>query len=438
MCQAAALYPQAGTANDGKIVLEGSKDVDISTKKNRPIFQDAVALARFNTNGTLDTTFGNGGEVTTLFSIGSVTSRGVVITSDGKIVVAADNGMDCVLARYNANGSLDTTFGTGGTVITGFTSGTYEENLAQQSDGKLVVVGESGSNWQLVRYNANGTLDASFGSGGIVVTPAGSTTPHTLGVAIYPTSGTTNDGKIVVAVTTGPSNSPQLGLNRYNPNGSLDTTWGGSGEVITPFSSTYVGNPGGIAIQSDGKVVASVPHALNAQTGTSLFALTRYNSDGSQDNTFGTNGEVTTQFGTVGTSSDPYGVTIQSNGDIVLAGLAFSGTNGSFAVARYLPSEPQIGSLTASRNPITSGSSVTLTASNIADGNPGANITQVAFYVQINGSNTLLGYGTQQSPGIWVFTFTVNLPAGTYNLFAQAEDSYGVYGDLFGLSLIVQ
>jgi hypothetical protein len=74
-----------------------------------------------------------------------------------------------------------------------------------------------------------------------------------------------------------------------------------------------------------------------------------------------------------------------------------------------------------------SGSSLTLTASNITDSNPNSTITQVAFYVQVNGTNTLLGYGTQTSPGVWTFTFTVSLAPGTYTLYAQAEDNYGLF-----------
>jgi uncharacterized delta-60 repeat protein len=108
---AAVLYPNVGTANDGKIVVEGWT----SESSKKGFSGEVLALARFNTNGTLDTTFGSGGEVTTAFpSVGSVTSRGVVITSTGKIVAVGDNGTDYVLARYNANESLDTTFDTGG------------------------------------------------------------------------------------------------------------------------------------------------------------------------------------------------------------------------------------------------------------------------------------------------------------------------------------
>src|SRR5262249_1648961 len=126
-------------------------------------------------------------------------------------------------------------------------------------------------------------------------------------------------------------------------------------------------------------------------------------------------------------------------GKIVAVGYEYNGINDTFAVARYLPSEPQIGSFTASPNPVTSGSTLTLTASNIPDGNAGATITQVSFYYfDGSGKKVTRGTGTQTSPGIWTLNFTVNLTAGTCTIYAQAEDSYGVFGDPFALSLTVQ
>lgn len=87
---------------------------------------------------------------------------------------------------------------------------------------------------------------------------------------------------------------------------------------------------------------------------------------------------------------------------------------------------------------MTAATNSTLTASNIIDEIPSANITQVAFHVNINGNNTVLGYGTQTTPGVWTFSFTANLAPGTYTLYAQAEDSYGIFGDLVSLTLTVQ
>ena len=107
----------------------------------------------------------------------------------------------------------------------------------------------------------------------------------------------------------------------------------------------------------------------------------------------------------------------------------------------YTVAAPQIGSFTASPNSVTAGSSVTLTASNITDANPGATITQVEFfYYDSTGNKVVLGYATQTSPGsgIWTLTFTVTLAPDSYTLFSQAEDGYGAFGDPTELTLKVQ
>ena len=110
----------------------------------------------------------------------------------------------------------------------------------------------------------------------------------------------------------------------------------------------------------------------------------------------------------------------------------------AFQVDRYLSSEPEIGSFTASPNPVTAGRSTTLTASNTTDGNPNSTITQVTFYYfDSSGNKVTLGTGTQTSPGVWTLSFTVNLASGSYTLFAQAEDNYGVFGNPFASTLQV-
>ncbi len=126
------------------------------------------------------------------------------------------------------------------------------------------------------------------------------------------------------------------------------------------------------------------------------------------------------------------------------SGVTDQGAPGTLTLARYLMASPQIGTFTASPNPVTSGGSTTLTASGITAPNPGSTIIQVAFYLDSNndsvldGSDTLVGYGTQTSPGVWTYRFTVSLAPGSYTLFAQAEDSYGVFGDPLALTLTVQ
>jgi uncharacterized delta-60 repeat protein len=278
----------------------------------------------------------------------------------------------------------------------------------------------------MLRYNANGTLDTSFGNGGSVSN--GSFSTASAG-ALYPVTGTANDGKIVVA---GQHTGGGFVLARYNANGSLDTAFG-SGGLVT----TQIGASGAFAvtIQADGRIVAA---GWTRPTGSSqnTFAVARYNADGSLDSTFGSGGIVTTL---IGVKSNGLGVALQPNGDIVVAGMSSNGSKWNFAVARYLPSAPQIGSFTASSNPVTAGSSVTLTASNISDGNPNSTVTQVAFYYfDSSGNKVTLGYGTQSSSGAWIYTFsTAGWTPGTYTLFAQAEDSDGVFGDPVALSLRV-
>jgi hypothetical protein len=191
----------------------------------------------------------------------------------------------------------------------------------------------------------------------------------------------------------------------------------------------------GLAIQAtDGKIVAVGGRGPGI---ADVSALARYNPDGSLDATFGSGGLVYPTFGQGDTA-----VALQADGKIVVT----AGNNGNFGLARYLPSEPAIGSFTSSSSSVSAGSSVTLTASSISDGNPQASISQVTFYLDSNndgtletsGSNadTLLGYGTLSSTGGWTFTWsTTGLTAGTYKLFAQAKDNYGVYGDPASLTV---
>jgi uncharacterized delta-60 repeat protein len=430
---AAALYNPTGAAGDEKILLVGQ-----GTSNN----QGAFALERYNANGTPDTSFGNGGLVVTTFKQGTTGASGVVVEPNGQIVVAGDNASGFELARYNPNGSLDTTFGSGGSVYTPVSNGTYAaiHCLAQEANGDLIVAGQTGagqSQWLLAAYTPKGTLDTSFGNGGLV---SNSSFTQSEAVTIYPsTDPTGNAGKImVVGWGGGPGSQPPsaFDLARYNPNGTLDTTFGTGGMVTTVITAND-SEAWAVAIQPDGKIVAGG----DAYDGSANhFALIRYNPEGSLDSTFGAGGIVTTSIG--GASSRLYGLALQPNGEIVAAG-CINGSSQIAAVARYL-SSPQITSFTANPNPVVAGSSVTLTASNITSG--GGTDTQVAFYLDSNGdgilepgTDTLLGDGTL-SNSVWTFSFSISalgLTAGTYKLFAEAENSYGVFGDPLATTLQV-
>src|SRR5262249_51618524 len=133
------------------------------------------------------------------------------------------------------------------------------------------------------------------------------------------------------------------------------------------------------------------------------------------------------------------GLAIGADGRLVVSGHDGPNVTGQRMAffARLTPPEAMIGSFTANPNPVTSGSNVTLTASNIAA--DGGTITQVTFYYyDSNGNKAVLGYGTEDSSGDWILNFTVNLASGTYTLYAQAQDSDGVLGDPAALTLTVQ
>ncbi|HVE58433.1 MAG TPA: FG-GAP-like repeat-containing protein, partial [Pyrinomonadaceae bacterium] len=193
------------------------------------------ALARFNTDGSFDTSFDGDGRVTTDFGDVSDSALAIGIQTDGRIVAAGhtgnNDGIDFALARYNADGSLDTSFDGDGKVTTDF-SGVfnYARSVAIQADGKIVAAGacntEVSSGLAIVRYNPNGSLDTSFDDDGKVLTSVLSTYEFVASVAVQ------SDGKIVVAGSAGDNAAADFGLIRYNSNGSLDGSYGTAGKAI--------------------------------------------------------------------------------------------------------------------------------------------------------------------------------------------------------------
>lgn len=353
--------------SDGKIVVAG-------TSGAFPVF--GTALVRYHSDGTLDTSFNGTGLVTTAPAFGK-TSGGssMAVQGDGKIVVARS----AVIERYLANGTLDMSFNGTGSVSVGFGRDVVfsSRTTAVQSDGKIVVVGQlfdarvsefGTSDTALVRYNADGTLDESFNRTGKVTTYFGGNLDSAgNSVALQ------SDGKIVVTglISDPALNDSSFALLRYHADGSLDTTFNGTGKVITDlgsagaavaiqdddkiivvtkagglarylsdgsldtsfngtgivgFASFATGN--GVAVQGDGKIVVT---GDSSSGGTGFdFALLRYQVDGTLDTSFGGTGMVTTDF----TGDDrANGVALQPDGKIVVAG---SSGAGDFAVARYV------------------------------------------------------------------------------------------------------
>jgi len=200
-------------------------------------------------------------------------------------------------AAVAAPGDLDTSFGTGGKVTTDFGPGSNSAAaVAIQADATIVAAGSSGSgHFALGRYNTDGSLDTSFGSGGKVTTEVGGIFEAASAVAIDA------NGKIVAAGGTAPSGfCCQFALARYNSNGTLDTSFGSGGKVTTFFGA--IATASAVAIQTDGKIIAAGGKFDPFGTG---FALARYNSDGSLDTSFGSAGKVVTSFGGAFEGADP-------------------------------------------------------------------------------------------------------------------------------------
>ena len=330
--------------SDGKIVLGGATP-------NGP------ALLRLNTNGTLDPSFGSGGIVTNTFGGDVADVFAVAIQRDGKILAAAQ-GFSGPIGRFNSDGSLDTTFGNGGfaSSMSLFTAIGAPNAFALQADGKILITGSG----LVGRYTSTGQLDPGFGTNGIAPLNAAAATA----MVVLPSGQiliTTGSGApSLISVGAGVSfnlPTPQAGaIARYNANGSLDTTFGISGQAACPASAA------GFAVQSNGKIVVAgtITSALltapgnggtvviNNQTG---FGLVRYNANGSIDTTFnpgigiGAGGGVITGFGNTFPNGGAFALAIQSNGAIVVAGVAgvpgvpnALGTNfssSSLVLARY-------------------------------------------------------------------------------------------------------
>jgi uncharacterized delta-60 repeat protein len=334
MAQAGSLDPTFGTngivttantganaaalQSDGKIVVAGS----VSTSQN----SSQPGILRYNTNGTLDASFGAGGQVS-INGVDSGAAFAIAIQSDGKILAAAPVNIDLEVLRFNTNGSPDTSFGSNGVEdveAPGNFLSPANGGIVLQSDGKILVAAKG----FLVRLLTNGQLDSTFGSSGVapLVNAAQALALLPSGESLVLNGGIVNgDGVNGTA-------------SRYSTNGSIDSTFGVAGQA------PGLGLAGGIAVltaTSKFMVAGSltISPSLTIGGGTSAFLLVRYNSVGTLDNTFGSHGGVATPFpGNL--SSTALAVAIQSNGDIVAAGLtapnSLSPTD--FALARYTSS----------------------------------------------------------------------------------------------------
>jgi uncharacterized delta-60 repeat protein len=369
--------------SDGKIIQGGYKG-------------QYSCLKRHNDDGSLDTSFGNMGVVNSalpnlpLYSSGVIYS--IALQSDGRIIagMSVDNGDYMVIARYNTNGTLDTSFGTDGiTVIDLYANimgapDEMVENIQVQADGKIVLTarmynGSYNTNMgYIAKFDANGAMDATFGFG------YGITTPE-LGQGWVQTGAVQQDGKVLILATPYINNNSVSAIARYSADGTLDTTFGdmgikivtgglsdffcrdmlvqpdgkivigGQAEVtsglitfcfarldtngnfdngfgingISLYNSGLPGFTDKIALQADGKIVAA------GRYGTNSFGFMRCNINGTVDTNFGTNGGI--QYYAVSSSDFISGTAVQPDGKIVVGGTSYPpGNPANFMLMRYL------------------------------------------------------------------------------------------------------
>ena len=377
---------------NGKILVQGTSRVGSS-----PTVVYSFAEAQYNTDGSLDASFGTQGTRITEFVNGlqaNIIYR-VVPTADGKTLVVGyiqnDRATDpgdtrWAVARYNADGSLDASFDSDGKLTVDFRGYSSVNGATVQADGKVIVVGDhlgadGNLNLGAMRFNSDGSVDSAFGTAGLVTVTFATYDGGSIGTNVIALP----DGKILIASServyyADSSRGGDVGLVRLNPNGSLDTSFGLNGEVITSTAGAWFDeSPTSTKLQADGKILMLVgindmitaardsvlvrykvdgtldssfsgdgkvstgvltdvtTNQLTLQSDGKIllaggfkgdFCLIRYNTDGGPDTAFGTDGKVTIDFGS---SESAWTVALQGDGKIVVAG----GSNNNFAVARY-------------------------------------------------------------------------------------------------------
>ncbi|MEZ5018287.1 MAG: T9SS type A sorting domain-containing protein [Flavipsychrobacter sp.] len=308
--------------DNGKIIVAGNAE--------------GMAIARYNTDGSLDGNFGNGGMVLTNNPNSTAIANSILLQPDGKIIVGGHyqntppDGYAYILARYNSNGSLDATFGNGGISIIDIAAGQglgaldFLRKIVLQPNGKIIAVGVSGPNATLVRLESNGDTDSLFGINGIVTTNY-----STSGNSIFNDVMIQPDGKIVAAGSTTAA-VPNFLVARFNANGQPDINFGNNG-AVTIGHSTMQNYATSVLLQPDGKILAG---GVINDNGLFQFAIARYNSDGSVNSTFGTNGVLKTKADKSYSAIES--MIMQQDNKIVVAG----SNNADFLLARYTTDFP--------------------------------------------------------------------------------------------------
>lgn len=307
--------------DDGKLVVAAESF-------KGPSYQ--AGLLRFNQDGSLDTSFNGSGVVFLDIGTGDNTFRDVKIQSDGKIIAAgfADlPGYDAVLVRFNSDGSIDTSFsGDGIATIDGSGNIDFANEVVVQDDGKIVMVGaaHNGSDYDLLvtRHNTDGSLDTSFSGDGQFTMDLGNGNDVGESVALQ------TDGKIVVGGSTHNGSNTDFAAWRLNSDGTLDTTFDTDGVVHTDFALDDDGAEK-VLIQDDGSILL----AGDIKQFTDQLGLVRYNSDGSLDTSFNGTGQRVLSFGSINVNVSS--AELQEDGKFIVVGNTANGATDDMIIARF-------------------------------------------------------------------------------------------------------
>jgi uncharacterized delta-60 repeat protein len=400
-----------GIQSDGRIVAAGNS-IQGSVRD--------IAMARYNTDGSLDTTFDGDGKLTT--DIGDDLVGSMRIQPDGKIVVCGQSAappltlVAFMSARYNTDGSLDNSYNGNGKVLTQLPDRVGRANAAFiRPDGKIILAGHANtfnvSDFAVLRYEANGILDTGFNGDGIAVVEPGNSADLIYSMAVQP------DGKIVAAGYSFEALFQTIIIARFLPGGALDTGFGNQGSV-THFVQDLDTYANDVIVQPDGKILVSVASYFPGR-----YTTLRYNANGTPDNSFGTAGVATISVGLQ--SDNPAAMALQPDGKIVVAG--------------YSNDSPNVGFLTMMRmNP-----NGTLDNSFGSGGSSRFFFTQhqnsiTSMALQNDGKIVIAGSDSQSgSEGFFVCRFTSK--GGFDDSFGDAGAAYATFGfNSFGSAAAIQ
>ena len=316
--------------SDGKIIEAGNL-------YNSSVSISRFVLVRYHSNGILDTSFGIDGRVITNISDKLDRIASILIQNDGKIIASGATSDDATysdfaMVRYNSDGTLDTSFGNNGVVVTSIKAWDYANAITTQNDNELIIAGATSKdfdltlgfdyNFSVAKFDKYGVLDPTFGDGGFVIIASPDANEKALSVKVL------SDGKIVLA---GEHHSSKYAfmLAQLFPNGNLDASFGDNGVVVNGLSNEFIES---VAMQIDGKFLITEYHGTGGCCSADI-KLMRFLEDGNFDTTFGTNGIVTADF--LNENNQANSIVVQDDGKILIGGVSGNQIHSDYGLARF-------------------------------------------------------------------------------------------------------